>query len=333
MADILILGHGPAGVSAALYGLRAGLEVQLVGKDVGALAKAHKIENYFGLEKPLTGAELAEVGKKQALALGAQIVDDEVTDLMFDGFGFVATGLNGTYRGKVCVMATGSARKKTPLPGMAEMEGHGVSYCAVCDGAFYTGKDTMVIGDANSALQYALLLAKTSRHVDVVTLFDKFFADDILVTALKALPNVSIYHNYNSVSFNGTDKVESVSFEGRLDKKPMTIEINGVFVAIGQVTREIYIASGQSAGSLLSVDILELQDGIRVALKTVFLNEEWYKDTVNHQYKIVCFNTVEHIIVKEKTYLSLHTMGLSQLADLIYLFFSNHFLLFWHRGR
>ena len=119
MADMLILGYGPAGISAALYGLRAGLEVQLVGKDLGALAKAHKIENYFGLEKPLTGEELAEVGKKQALALGAQIVDDEVTDLMFDGFGFAATGLNGTYRGKVCVMATGSARKKTPIPGMA----------------------------------------------------------------------------------------------------------------------------------------------------------------------------------------------------------------------
>ena len=98
MSDILILGYGPAGISAALYGLRAGLDVLLVGKDVGALAKAHKIENYFGLKEPLTGAELAEVGKKQALALGARIEDDEVTDLMFDGFGFVATGLKGTRR-------------------------------------------------------------------------------------------------------------------------------------------------------------------------------------------------------------------------------------------
>ena len=116
MSDILILGYGPAGVSAALYGLRAGLDVQLVGKDVGALAKAHKIENYFGLKEPMTGAELAEVGKKRALALGAEIVDDEVTDLMFDGFGFVATGLNGTYRGKVCVMARVPLARRLRFP-------------------------------------------------------------------------------------------------------------------------------------------------------------------------------------------------------------------------
>ena len=119
-ADILILGYGPAGVSAALYGLRAGLDVLLVGKDGGALSKAHAIQNYYGLEKPLTGEELLQVGKKQALDLGAQIVDDEVMDLMFDGSQFVAKGLTASYHGKVCIMATGAARKKHPLPGMAE---------------------------------------------------------------------------------------------------------------------------------------------------------------------------------------------------------------------
>ena len=101
MSDMLILGYGPAGISAALYGLRAGLDVQLVGKDGGALAKAHLIQNYYGLEKPLTGEELLEVGKKQALELGAKIADDEVTDLMFDGQGIVAKGLAGEYSGKV----------------------------------------------------------------------------------------------------------------------------------------------------------------------------------------------------------------------------------------
>ena len=152
MADILILGYGPAGVSAALYGLRAGLDVLIVGKDVGALARAHMIENYYGLEKPLSGPELAEVGKKQALALGAKIVDDEVTDLFFDGNDFVAGGLSGEYRGKACIMATGSARKKQPLPGMAELEGHGVSYCAVCDAFFYRQKKVAVLGSGEYAL-------------------------------------------------------------------------------------------------------------------------------------------------------------------------------------
>ena len=127
MADMLIIGQGPAGVSASLYALRAGLDVILVGKGAGALEKAHMIENYYGLEKPLSGSELFEVGKKQAERLGANLVDDEVTDLFFDGNVFVATGLKGEYRSRACIMATGSARKKTPLPGMAEMEGHGVS--------------------------------------------------------------------------------------------------------------------------------------------------------------------------------------------------------------
>ena len=103
MADILILGYGPAGISAALYGLRAGLDVLIVGKDVGALARAHMIENYYGLEKPLSGPELAEVGKKQALALGAKIVDDDYRKYgvrregIINSLGGVMNRLNGLY--------------------------------------------------------------------------------------------------------------------------------------------------------------------------------------------------------------------------------------------
>ncbi|MCQ2124076.1 MAG: NAD(P)/FAD-dependent oxidoreductase [Fibrobacter sp.] len=169
MSDMLILGYGPAGVSAALYGLRSNLEVQLVGKDSGSLQKAHLIENYYGLEKPLTGSELVEVGKKQALALGARIAEDEITDLMFDGSEFVATGLKGEYRGKVCIMATGSARKKQPLAGMAEMEGHGVSYCAVCDAFFYRQKNVAVLGSGEYALHEATELLQVASSVTLLT--------------------------------------------------------------------------------------------------------------------------------------------------------------------
>ena len=169
MADILILGYGPAGISAALYGLRAGLDVLIVGKNVGALARAHMIENYYGLEKPLSGPELAEVGKKQALALGAKIVDDEVTDLFFDGNDFVAGGLSGEYRGKACIMATGSARKKQPLPGMAELEGHGVSYCAVCDAFFYRQKKVAVLGSGEYALHEVSELLPMASSVTLLT--------------------------------------------------------------------------------------------------------------------------------------------------------------------
>ena len=169
MADMLIIGQGPAGVSASLYALRAGLDVILVGKGAGALEKAHMIENYYGLEKPLTGAELFEVGKKQAERLGANLVEDEVTDLFFDGKEFVATGLKGEYRGRACIMATGSARKKTPLPGMAEMEGHGVSYCAVCDAFFYRGKDVAVLGSGEYALHECNELLNVVGSVTLLT--------------------------------------------------------------------------------------------------------------------------------------------------------------------
>jgi thioredoxin reductase (NADPH) len=127
------------------------------------------IENYYGLVKPLSGPELAEVGKNQALALGAKIADDEVTDLFFDGSEFVAKGLSGEYRGKACIMATGSARKKQALPGMAELEGHGVSYCAVCDAFFYRKKKVAVLGSAEYALHEVSELLPVASSVTLLT--------------------------------------------------------------------------------------------------------------------------------------------------------------------
>jgi Thioredoxin reductase len=219
MSDILILGYGPAGISAALYGLRAGLDVQLVGKDAGALAKAHKIENYFGLKEPLTGEELAEVGKNQALALGAKIADDEVTDLMFDGNEFVATGLAGSYRGKVCVMATGAARKKTPLPGMAEMEGHGVSYCAVCDAFFYRKKNVAVLGSGEYALHEVNELLSVVGSVTLLT-------NGMEVTA-KFPENVQI-ETRKIAKLKGAGQFEGVRFEDGSESN-----FDGMFVAMG----------------------------------------------------------------------------------------------------
>ena len=219
MSDMLILGYGPAGISAALYGLRAGLDVQLVGKDTGALAKAHKIENYFGLKEPLSGEELAEVGKNQALALGAKIADDEVTDLMFDGSEFVATGLAGSFRGKVCIMATGAARKKTPLPGMAEMEGHGVSYCAVCDAFFYRKKNVAVLGAGEYALHEVNELLSVVGSVTLLT-------NGADLTA-KFPDNVKI-ESRKIAGLKGDGTFEGVCFEDGSESL-----FDGMFVAMG----------------------------------------------------------------------------------------------------
>ena len=169
MSDVLIIGHGPAGISSALYALRGKMSVTLVGFDSGSLSKAHLIENYYGLEKPVSGIELAEIGKRQAENLGAKLIDDELTDLFYDGNEFVATGLCGEYRGRACIMATGAARKRLPLKGIAELEGHGVSYCAVCDAFFYRGKNVCVLGAGEYALHEVNELLPVVGSVTLLT--------------------------------------------------------------------------------------------------------------------------------------------------------------------
>jgi len=219
MSDVLIIGYGPAGVSAALYALRAGLSVTLVGKDGGALQKAHAIENYYGLERTLTGPELFEVGKKQALALGAEIIEDELTDLMFNGVDFQAQGLKGEYHGKTCIMATGSARKKHPLAGMAEMEGHGVSYCAVCDAFFYRGKNVCVLGSGEYALHEATELLQVVQSVTLLT-------NGAALTA--SFPETIKIENRKLAGLVGEGTFKGVRFDDGSEA-----EFDGLFVAMG----------------------------------------------------------------------------------------------------
>lgn len=219
MSNILILGYGPAGISAALYGLRAGLSVELVGKDGGALEKAHLIQNYYGLERALTGAELLQIGKTQAKNLGASIIDDEIIDLMFDGKEFIAKGIIGEYRGNVCIMATGAARKKQNIEGLSEFEGHGVSYCAVCDSFFYKKKDVAVIGCGQYALHEVQELLQVVNSVTLLTdgkLLSAKFPDCVKIETQK-LDAIIGNETFSGVRFtNGSIK-----------------NFDGLFVALG----------------------------------------------------------------------------------------------------
>lgn len=222
MFDMLILGYGPAGISAALYGLRAGLSVQLVGKDGGALAKAHLIQNYYGLEQPLPGMMLHDAGIRQARALGANIVDDEITDLMFDGQGFSAKGLVGDYHGKVCIMATGAARNKHPVAGMAELEGHGVSYCAVCDAFFYRKKKVAVLGTGEYALHEAQELLQVVESVTLLT-------NGAELTT--SFPNSIRIENRHLQSLVGEGQFKGVRYEDSTEEN-----FDGLFVALGSAS-------------------------------------------------------------------------------------------------
>ena len=139
--DVIIVGCGPAGLSAALYTSRANLKTLVIGKDRGALEKADKIENYFGMAQPVSGCELVENSRQQVQNLGAEILEDEIFHISWDGK-FLLEGKAGTYCAAAVLLATGSARKTLKLPGVQELEGRGVSYCAICDAFFYRNRNS-----------------------------------------------------------------------------------------------------------------------------------------------------------------------------------------------
>ncbi|MDR1465688.1 MAG: NAD(P)/FAD-dependent oxidoreductase [Oscillospiraceae bacterium] len=167
--DALVVGFGPAGSSAALYLCRAGLRVTLVGKDYGALARAERIENYFGLPQPLSGKELAETGCRQAEALGASVLRDEVLAVGYEDRFVAALASGRELAASAVLLATGSSKAAPPIPGLAALEGKGVSFCAVCDGFLYRGRPVAVLGSWRYALHEMEELLPLAGSVALLT--------------------------------------------------------------------------------------------------------------------------------------------------------------------
>lgn len=168
MSDVVIIGNGPAGLSAALYILRAGFSVTVVGKDNGALSKAEKIENYFGLERPISGNELIEIGKKQVQSLGGKLLQDEVVSIRWDGDYTVVTATQDL-PAKAILLTTGSSRKTIKIKNLDRLEGFGVSYCAVCDAFLHRGRPVAVLGNSEYALHEVRELLPITGKVTLLT--------------------------------------------------------------------------------------------------------------------------------------------------------------------
>lgn len=229
MEKIIIVGAGPAGISAALYAARANMDPLVISNGIGGLEKAEKIENYYGLEKPLSGKELFETGIAQAKALGVRIMETQV--LGVGGFDtFEVHTSDGTIETESLILATGSKRKAPPIKGVKELEGRGVSYCAVCDAFFYRGKDVGVLGNSDFALHEAEELAPLAANVTIYTNGqepDFSREHEIAVNTMKIQ------------SIEGADQVSGIRFES--DMKAMeggenaeTVQkVDGIFVAIG----------------------------------------------------------------------------------------------------
>ena len=156
MENIIIIGAGPAGISAVLYAARGNMDPLIINTGIGSLEKAEKIENYYGLEQPLSGRELFERGLAQARALGVRILDAQVVGM-------------GDFEARSVILATGSRRASARIPGVKEFEGKGVSYCAVCDAFFYRGKEVAVLGNSDFALHEAEELSHTASRVTIFT--------------------------------------------------------------------------------------------------------------------------------------------------------------------
>ena len=237
MYDIIIVGGGPAGLTAAVYGLRAGKSVLVIEKNGfgGQIAYSPKVENIPGTIS-ISGTEFADKLTEQAMNLGADVELENVVAVENRGDVKVVTTEEGsTYEGKTVILAVGVKHRMLGLPGEQDLVGKGLSFCAVCDGAFYAGQDTVMIGGGNSALQEALLLSEVCRKVTVVQNLGFFTGEKKLADALITKENVEVLFNHLVTGYTQTDGmitgVEVKSESGEVK----TIPADGVFLAVGLV--------------------------------------------------------------------------------------------------
>ena len=222
MYDVIIIGKGPAGISASLYAKRAGLSVLIIGKGIGTLEKAKVVENYYGITA--SGKEIAEAGIKQAEKLQIPVKTEEVVSIIYDKTFTIETNQN-KYESKVVLLATGANRITPKIKGLKEFEGKGISYCAVCDGFLYRGQDVAVLGNGEYALHEAQELANIAKSVTILT---------------NGLSNIQLGENLKDKitinekqikEFCGDKIIRKVEFADNTE-----LQIRGVFVAEGVAT-------------------------------------------------------------------------------------------------
>ncbi len=233
MYDIVVVGGGPAGMTAALYAARAGKKVMLLESNAfgGQIATAPRVENFPSVAET-SGAQLAEKMFDQVVAHGVDFdMGQGVVQKQDDGF--CVTTEYGQYHCKAVVLATGVSHKKLGISSKTQLEGKGVCYCAVCDGAFYKNKKVVVVGDGNSAAQYALYLAEICSEVQLLTLFDKLFCDEELIRRILVNSKIVWTKNVAVKDILGNEHVQGVAFcdfDGAITYE----DCDAVFVAIGQ---------------------------------------------------------------------------------------------------
>ncbi len=237
---MLVIGAGPAGLTAALYARRAEKTVTVVEKGAfgGQMTFSPRIENYPGFAT-VSGTALADVMVSQVLEQGANLEPDEIKSIEKINGGYKAIGAYGEYEAKTVIIATGAKHRQLSIERENDFTGEGISYCAVCDGAFYKGQTVAVIGGGNSALQEAILLSEGCKQVILVQNLDHFTGEQKLLDTLKSKSNVSFITGHTVSGLIGDKTLRGIKIQGADGEK--VLEVDGVFVAIGLVPQNEFI--------------------------------------------------------------------------------------------
>ncbi|HSN38207.1 MAG TPA: thioredoxin-disulfide reductase [Arthrobacter sp.] len=239
--DVIIVGSGPAGYTAAVYTARANLKPLLLAGSVtagGELMNTTDVENYPGFPDGIMGPDLMENFEKQAVRFGTEIQFEDVTELDLDGdIKTVTIGTGETFRARSIILSTGSAYRELGLPNEKRLSGHGVSWCATCDGFFFKNQDIAVIGGGDSAMEEALFLTKFAKSVTVVHRRDSLRASKIMADRALAHEKINFVWNTGVEDVLGGDKVTGLRLKNLVDGTETELAVSGVFVAIGNDPR------------------------------------------------------------------------------------------------
>ena len=242
--DLVIIGAGPAGCSAAIYAVRAGIKTVIAGGSVpgGQLLQTSDIENYAGFVDPVGGFELMDAMHKQCKRLGVEFTSDEIVKLEGEKTPFILTCSDGKqYKAASVIIATGAKARWLGLPEEEKFKGRGLSACATCDGFFMRGKNVCIVGGGNTAFEDALFLAQFCPQVNLIHRRDAFRADQVTVEKAKNTPNIKLVLNSVPVKILGSDAVEGVRVKNVKTNETTDIACSGLFVAVGAIPQTEFL--------------------------------------------------------------------------------------------
>lgn len=246
MYDIIIIGSGPAGLSAAIYAQRACLDTIVIEKNGisgGQVLNTWEVDNYPGFPG-VTGFELSRQFREHANKLGARVVQDEVVQVELSGNVKKVVCEEETYEARCVILASGAHHRTLEVPGEEELRGAGVSYCATCDGAFFRGRTVAVVGGGDAALEDAIFLARMCEKVYIVHRRDKLRGAKRLQERLQALENIEFVWNSETVAIEGNAQVEALRLRQTKTGEERRLDVEGVFIAVG-IAPESELYAGQ----------------------------------------------------------------------------------------